>query len=84
MVLVCIETEQTWRMSVRKGEEVTDLEIRKTVFKHKLLYKDIASRIGISAETMSRWINVKMTDWQRELVIETIADMVAEKQETKT
>lgn len=81
MFLLCINTEQTGRMSVRKGEEVTDLEIRKTVFKHKLLYKDIAARIGISAETMSRWINVKMTDWQRELVIETIADMVAEKQE---
>ena len=54
-------------------------EIKKTVFKYKLLYKDIAKRVGITPETFSRWLNTEMKDWQRELVSETIADMVAEK-----
>ena len=61
-----------------KEKKLDNNEIRKTVFKYKLLYKDIAKRIGITPETMSRWLNTEMTDWQRDLVSETITDMVSE------
>ena len=64
--------------SFGKENELDNNEIKKTVFKYRLLYKDIAKRIGITPETMSRWLNTEMKDWQRDLVSETITDMVAE------
>ena len=67
---------------VRKGEEVTNEEIRKSVFMNRLMFKDIAKRINVTPETLTRWMRTEMTDWQKELVNNTIADMVAERKKT--
>jgi uncharacterized protein YjcR len=70
--------------SFGKEKKLTNEDIRKSVFMNRLTYKSIAAKIGITPETITRWMRQEMTDWQKELLANTIADMVAEKQETKT
>lgn len=54
-------------------------DIRKSVFMNRLKFKDIAKRIGITPESMTRWMSEELTDWRKELIEQTIADMVTEK-----
>ena len=58
---------------------MTNEEIRKSVFMNRLTYRKIAAKIGVTPETITRWMREELTDWRKELMEQTIADMVAEK-----
>ena len=66
-------------ISVRKGVEVTNEEIRKTAFMNRLKMKDIAIKAGIKPDTLSHWMLEELSGWRKELIEKTIADLVAEK-----
>ena len=68
---------------MERRKKLTNESIRKSVFMNRLMFKDIAKKIGIAPETLNRWMRKEMTDWQKELVEKTIADLVAEKERSQ-